>query len=201
MDKRIVLAREDLKKTNYWMITLMISALTLIILSLTNVLTINSNNEHYIDFVHGYQTGLSFALFVFPCINLISNFFLAKNEVKLIEKYINDHDERKLFIADKVGGNFSFTFEIITMALVSVIAPLYSFDLLLGIVACIFIIIIIRGCLYLYYNHCCYIRTNRQQKVCRKCQGLFLSYNRNLMFFQRNSKHFYNFSFIFWKLI
>ena len=45
MDKRIVLAREDLKKTNYWMITLMISALTLIILSLTNVLTINSNNE------------------------------------------------------------------------------------------------------------------------------------------------------------
>ena len=47
MDKRIVLAREDLKKTNYWMITLMISALTLIILSLTNVLTINSNNEHY----------------------------------------------------------------------------------------------------------------------------------------------------------
>ena len=101
MDKRIVLAREDLKKTNYWMITLMISALTLIILSLTNVLTINSNNEHYIDFVHGYQTGLSFALFVFPCINLISNFFLAKNEVKLIEKYINDHDERKLFIADK----------------------------------------------------------------------------------------------------
>ena len=99
MDKRIVLAREDLKKTNYWMITLMISALTLIILSLTNVLTINSNNEHYIDFVHGYQTGLSFALFVFPCINLISNFFLAKNEVKLIEKYINDHDERKLFIA------------------------------------------------------------------------------------------------------
>ena len=38
MDKRIVLAREDLKKTNYWMITLMISALTLIILSLTNVL-------------------------------------------------------------------------------------------------------------------------------------------------------------------
>ena len=100
MDKRIVLAREDLKKTNYWMITLMISALTLIILSLTN-----------------------------------------------------DHDERKLFIADKVGGNFSFTFEIITMALVSVIAPLYSFDLLLGIVACIFIIIIIRGCLYLYYNH------------------------------------------------
>lgn len=101
--------------------------------------------------LHGYQTGLSFALFVFPCINLISNFFLAKNEVKLIEKYINDHDERKLFIADKVGGNFSFTFEIITMALVSVIAPLYSFDLLLGIVACIFIII--RGCLYLYYNH------------------------------------------------
>ena len=88
MDKRIILAREDLKKTNYWMITLMISALTLIILSLTNVLTINSNNEHYIDFVHGYQTGLSFALFVFPCINLISNFFLAKNEVKLIEKYI-----------------------------------------------------------------------------------------------------------------
>ena len=50
MDKRIVLAREDLKKTNYWMITLIISALTLIILSLTNVLTINSNNEHYIDF-------------------------------------------------------------------------------------------------------------------------------------------------------
>ena len=25
MDKRIILAREDLKKTNYWMITLMIS--------------------------------------------------------------------------------------------------------------------------------------------------------------------------------
>lgn len=152
MDNRIALAREEIKKTNYWMIALMIASLTLIILSLTNVITLSTTNEHYVDFVHGYQTGLSFALFVFPCINLISNYFLARNEKKLIEKYISEHDERKLFILDKVGFNSLFTFEIIIMALVSVIAPMYSFDLLLGIIICIFIIIIIRACLYLYYS-------------------------------------------------
>ncbi|WP_455683324.1 hypothetical protein [Thomasclavelia sp.] len=151
MDKRVALAREDLKKTNYYMITLMSVSLILIILFFNNVLTVNSTNEHYKDFVRGYQAGLSFSLFVFPCVNLISNFFLAKNETKLINKYINDHDERKLFIYDKVGNNYLFTLEITSMALVSVIAPLYSFDLLLGIITCIFIIMIIRACLYLYY--------------------------------------------------
>lgn len=151
MDKRVALAREDLKKTNYYMITLMSVSLILIILFFNNVLTVNSTNEHYKDFVRGYQAGLSFSLFVFPCVNLISNFFLARNETKLINKYINDHDERKLFIYDKVGNNYLFTLEITSMALVSVIAPLYSFDLLLGIITCIFIIMIIRACLYLYY--------------------------------------------------
>lgn len=152
MDKRVALAREDLKKTNYYMITLMSVSLILIILFFNNVLTVNSTNEHYKDFVRGYQAGLSFSLFVFPCVNLISNFFLAKNETKLINKYINDHDERKLFIYDKVGNNYLFILEINSMALVSIIAPLYSFDLLLGIITCIFIITIIRGCLYLYYT-------------------------------------------------
>lgn len=151
MDKRVALAREDLKKTNYWMISLMAVSLILIILFFNNVLTVNSTNEHYKDFVRGYQASLSFSLFAFPCINLISNFFLARNETKLINKYINDHDERKLFIYDKVGNNYLFTLEITSMALVSVIAPLYSFDLLLGIITCIFIIMIIRACLYLYY--------------------------------------------------
>lgn len=151
MDKRIILAREDLKKTNYYMIALMLASFILIILFFNNILTVNSTNENYKDFVRGYQVGLSCSLFVFPCINLISNYFLAKNETKLINKYINDHDERKLFIYDKVGNNSLFTLEITSMALVSVIAPLYSFDLLLGIITCIFIIMIIRGCLYLYY--------------------------------------------------
>lgn len=152
MDKQIILARKDLKKSNYWMITLMITSLVLIILSFKDILTVNLINEPHIDYVRGYQTGLSFALFIFPCINLISNHFLAKNETKLLNKYINDHDERKLFIADKIGGNFSFTIEIITLALLSIVAPLYSFDLLIGITLCIYVIALIRLGLYVYYN-------------------------------------------------
>ena len=77
MDKRVTLALEDLKKTNYYMIGLILVSLTLIILLSNNVLSVNSNNKHYKDFVYGYQTGLSFSLLIFPCINLISNFFLA----------------------------------------------------------------------------------------------------------------------------
>ena len=119
---------------------------------LNNVLSVNSNNNHYKDFVYGYQTGLSFSLLIFPCINLISNFFLAKNKTKLVNKYINHHDERKLFIYDKIGNNSVFILEITSMALASIIAPLYSFDLLLGIITCIFIIMIIRVYLYFYYN-------------------------------------------------
>ena len=144
MDKQIILARKDLKKSNYWMITLMITSLVLIILSFKGILTVNLINEPHIDYVRGYQTGLSFALFIFPCINLISNHFLAKNETKLLNKYINDHDERKLFIAD--------TIEIITLALLSIVAPLYSFDLLIGITLCIYVIALIRLGLYVYYN-------------------------------------------------
>ena len=151
MDKRVTLALEDLKKTNYYMIGLILVSLTLIILLSNNVLSVNSNNKHYKDFVYGYQTGLSFSLLIFPCINLISNFFLAKNKTKLVNKYIN-HDERKLFIYDKIGNNSVFILEITSMALAYIIAPLYSFDLLLGIITCIFIIMIIRVYLYFYYN-------------------------------------------------
>lgn len=152
MDNRIVLARKDLKKNNYWMIALMLTSLVLIILSFKGILTANLINEPHIDYVRGYQSGLSFALFVFPCINLISNHFLAKNETKLLNKYINDHDERKLFISDKIGRNFSFTLEIIILALLSIVAPLYSFDLLIGITLCIYVIALIRLGLYIYYN-------------------------------------------------
>ncbi len=152
MDKRVTLALEDLKKTNYYMIGLILVSLTLIILLSNNVLSVNSNNKHYKDFVYGYQTGLSFSLLIFPCINLISNFFLAKNKTKLVNKYINHHDERKLFIYDKIGNNSVFILEITSMALASIIAPLYSFDLSLGIITCIFIIMIIRVYLYFYYN-------------------------------------------------
>lgn len=152
MDKRISIARKDIKRTNYWMITLMSASMILIILSLTGVLTINSTNQHYIDFVSGYQTGLSLSLFVFPCVCLISNHFLVKNEEKLIDKYIKDHDERKLFINDKVGGSFNFTLQTIILALISIVAPLYSFDFLIGIITCIVVISFIRVCLYIYYN-------------------------------------------------
>lgn len=152
MDNQIVLARKDLKKNNYWMLALMITSLVLIILSFKGILTARLMNEPHIDYVRGYQSGLSFALFVFPCINLISNHFLAKNETKLLNKYINDHDERKLFIADKIGRNFSFTLEIIILALLSIVAPLYSFDLLIGITLCIYVIALIRLGLYIYYN-------------------------------------------------
>ena len=143
MDKRVTLTLEDLKKTNYYMIGLILVSLTLIILLSNNVLSVNSNNKHYKDFVYGYQTGLSFSLLIFPCINLISNFFLAKNKTKLVNKYINHH---------KIGNNSVFILEITSMALASIIAPLYSFDLLLGIITCIFIIMIIRVYLYFYYN-------------------------------------------------
>ncbi len=152
MDKRVTLALEDLKKTNYYMIGLILVSLTLIILLSNNVLSVNSNNKHYKNFVYCYQTCLSFSLLIFPCINLISNFFLAKNKTKLVNKYINHHDERKLFIYDKIGNNSVFILEITSMALASIIAPLYSFDLLLGIITCIFIIMIIRVYLYFYYN-------------------------------------------------
>ena len=81
MDKRVTLALEDLKKTNYYMIGLILVSLTLIILLSNNVLSVNSNNKHYKDFVYGYQTGLSFSLLIFPCINLISNFALPLNLV------------------------------------------------------------------------------------------------------------------------
>ena len=52
MDKRITLALEDLKKTNYYMIGLILVSLTLIILLSNNVLSVNSNNKHYKDFVY-----------------------------------------------------------------------------------------------------------------------------------------------------
>ena len=139
MNNQIVLARKDLRKNNYWMIALIITSLILTGLSFTGILTVN-------------QTGLSFTLLVLPCINLISNHFIAKNETRLINKYINDHDERKLFIADKIGSNFSFTIEIIILVLLSIVAPLYSFDLLIGITLCIFVIAMIRMGLYIYYN-------------------------------------------------
>lgn len=152
MDKRIKLAKNDLKKMNYWMLALMMTSLILAILAISGVLIVNVENERHVDFIQGYQSGLACSLLVLSTIKLIKNHFLAKNEEKLITKYINDHDERKLFIADKVGNNFSFTLQVITLALVSIIAPLYSFDFLVGIVCCIYIIAIIRGCLYLYYS-------------------------------------------------
>lgn len=151
MNKQLDIARKDLQRINYLMIALMLSSLALIILLITGILTVNLANENYIGFVHGYQIGFSFSLFIISCVRLIHNHFLLKNDEKLLDKYINDHDERKLFIADKVGS-FSFACEIVILALVSIIAPLYSFDFLIGIIVCMFIISFIKCGLYLFYS-------------------------------------------------
>ena len=64
MNNQIVLARKDLRKNNYWMIALIITSLILTGLSFTGILTVNLVNEPHIDYVRGYQTGLSFTLLV-----------------------------------------------------------------------------------------------------------------------------------------
>lgn len=146
MDERI----SDMKKKIQKRIKLNMMMIFVFII----VLMLSLQNRSDQDFIRGYQNGVASGLILGSILNLIKNIYFQTSNQRLLTRYIKEHDERNIFLRDKVGFNI-FRIEAIALLGISDIVPLFyanCHDLLIGFIASIYILAFIRVVMYIYYN-------------------------------------------------
>lgn len=61
-------------------------------------------NEHYADFIHGFQTGIIVSIDIVLIFLILKYYQLLKNQKKLYIYKCKEEDERYIFIQSKSGG-------------------------------------------------------------------------------------------------
>ncbi len=109
------------------------------------------SSTHINDFMHGAQLGL-FAGFLLMMLRDIAKYIWAiKDENKIKAIYIEENDERKKLIKDKIGG-VGFDFIIGVMMIAIVIAGFFNETVFLTLLGALGFMAIVKLSLKLYYN-------------------------------------------------
>ena len=108
-------------------------------------------NGHIYDFMHGFQVGL-FAAFVAIILKQIIRYLKGlKDDEKLKLIYIEENDERKKLISDKIGGvGYNFVLGALVIALVA--AGFFSEIIFLTLFSVLLFMSLVKGFLKVYYN-------------------------------------------------
>lgn len=132
------------------------NCLAIIFIALTayygNVLADKGRSEFSQGFIPGFQTG------VFIGLQLVVLFFIAKyskaikNEQSLKKLYIEENDERKKLIKDKIGGT-GLNFIIGSAATAVVISGFLSQTVFITLLAALIFIVMVKAFLKLYYRN------------------------------------------------
>lgn len=94
---------------------------------------------------------ISGSLLVYAIVSFVRNLHISQNDDQLEKLYIKEHDERHIFILDKIGFRL-FKCVIIVFAIIAVLSPYIDFVMFFGIVSAALVIIAVELILYLYYQ-------------------------------------------------
>lgn len=109
------------------------------------------SNGHIYDFMHGLQVGL-FAAFVFIVLKQILMYNKAfKDDEKLRLVYIEENDERKKLISDKIGG-VGYNFVLGSLIIAVVVAGFFSDVVFITLFCALLFMSLVKGFLKIYYN-------------------------------------------------
>lgn len=130
------------------------NCLALIFISFTgyrqDVMAIVSGNIS--DMIRGFQTGVFIGLQLFMVIFITKYRKAIKSEDSLKKLYIEENDERKKLIRDKIGGT-GLNFIIGSAAAAVVISGFFSETVFITLLAVLMFIAMVKGFLKLYYRN------------------------------------------------
>jgi len=109
------------------------------------------DNSHIGDFVHGVQTGMFGGIFIALILGLLKNKKALKDEDSLKQSYIIANDERSKFVFSKISLTAVYV-EHFFLMLAIVISGFFNEIVCLTLLAILFISIVFKFSLYLYYN-------------------------------------------------
>ena len=108
------------------------------------------SNSHWVSGWHGYIFGASIGIFSAMLGFLIRNSRAMKNDKKLKELYVKEHDERTIRI-QTLAGNMTMKCLLWMGLVASIIAGYFSITVSITILACIFVSSAINLILIAYY--------------------------------------------------
>lgn len=109
-------------------------------------------SENLTDFIFGFQVGIFITLQTMLLIPIAKYGIALKNESKLKKLYVEENDERRKLIQDKIGG-VGFNFTLGTIATTTVVAGFFYqivFATLLGV---LIFMALLKGFLKMYYRN------------------------------------------------
>lgn len=140
--------RNTLKKRLVWLITL--NCLVLVLLALTAFFR-DKTAGAVSEFINGFQTGIFSVAQLSLLLIIIRYIRVLKNEEKLKKLYIEENDERAIWIRDKIGG-FGFLFSVVMIATATVIAGFFNIIVFCTLFAVTFFMVIVKASLKIYYK-------------------------------------------------
>lgn len=109
------------------------------------------NSTHIDDFMHGAQSGLFAGFLIMMLRDIVKYIRAIKDENKIKAIYIEENDERKKLIKDKIGG-VGFDFIIGVMMVAVVIAGFFNKIVFLTLLGALSFMAFVKLSLKLYYN-------------------------------------------------
>ena len=144
--------RNVLKKRIALGIAFNVLAVTFIVLTGTNSNMIPNINKNTADMIHGFQVGIFAHLQIIMLVYIFKYKRALKNEDELKELYIEENDERKKLIKDKIGG-VGFNFILGVIATATVISGFFHELVFITLLGVLFFIVLVKGVLKIYYRN------------------------------------------------
>ena len=109
-------------------------------------------SENLADFIEGSQAGTFFVLQFMVLVSLVNYVTALKSESKLKKLYIEEKDERRKLIQDKIGG-VGFNFVLGAIATATVMAGFYHQIVFATLTGVMIFMALVKGFLKVYYRN------------------------------------------------
>ena len=113
---------------------------------------IAGGSENLVDLIRGFQAGVFVSLQIMMLIPIVKYTKALKNESNLKKLYIEENDERRKLIQDKIGG-VGFNFTLGAIATFTVLAGFYHQIVFITLLGVLIFMAFVKGFLKIYYRN------------------------------------------------
>lgn len=146
MDK---MKQEVKGKLQYWRRMSALFSL-LLITNCWNYFKPANGGENFTDFFNGFQLGIACALALFAAYNIAKFMTLLKDEEKLRNWYIKEHDERTAEIWAKSGGTVIYTCGVLLIG-AAIVAGYFNTTVFITLLSSGIFLLLVKKGLLIYY--------------------------------------------------
>lgn len=110
-----------------------------------------SEKEHIANIIHGFQVGIFIGVQLIFLINIAKYKKSLKQESELRKLFVEENDERRKLIQDKIGG-VGFNFSLVVIAIATVTSGFFNEVVFITLSSVLIFISFVKGFLKFYYR-------------------------------------------------